>query len=168
MIDNQLRNYIRKYHSVLFPGVIGQLVRRRKSIASSSAAKIFFGPSNLKSSHSKCKTSIFLSSAFSLSPSSCAVLIIIRRHFSSSIAQTKPFPSPNIFLLFLSSKYFPPFLHSKSFAGCGPFSSCHRYHFSGNDFTVKSNFPSETLTDKKFQGSQKAPSMVLFLLYQSS
>ena len=84
MIDNQLRNYIRKYHSVLFPGVIGQLERRRKSNVSSSAAKIFFGPSNLKSSHSKCKTSIFLSSAFSLSPSSCAVLIIIKCLFIKS------------------------------------------------------------------------------------
>ena len=43
--------------------------------------------------------------------------------------------------LFLSSKYFPPFPYSKSFTGFAPLCSCHRYHFSGNNFTVKSNFP---------------------------
>ena len=195
----------------------------------------FFGPSNLKSFQSKCKTSLFLSSALSLSPSSSAVIIIIscaifiksnfhavallpccpvtfsiflfflkiyvlaklchllcKAVYSIFIQLGGQWASTLIFLLqlfsffpslfflfsadqicsslslpvfaysahqicssfsfcvlasssvdqtFFLSKYFPPFPYSKSFTGFAPLCSCHRYHFSGNNFTVKSNFP---------------------------
>ena len=87
--------------------MIGQLERRRKSIRGQD---FFFGPSNLKSFHSKCKTSLFLSWAFSLSPPSSAVIIIIKCLFIKSHFHAAALSPCHILTFF---NYFPNCSHCK-------------------------------------------------------